>query len=187
MDFVGVVNHLFRVEMIQNWFYVSSSNEARSKWRKAECDRSKICIDRHSSLRIGYFKSPQSGIRDTPFGSGLQVVSIRYFNLCGTRSSFTLTSFVWTRYVESISKYPKVSLGRGSPWSRGNARARRPGGPGFESRLGQIVFRHRGLKRLFYQVRDLFSLRNIRLFNRIVIKKKRSSRGGEEPYSRWMY
>ena len=86
-----------------NGFYVSSSNEARSKRRKAECHRSRMCIDRLTfHYKIGYFKSPQSGIQDTPFGSGLQVVSVHYFNLCVTPSCFTRSCFVQTRYVEAI-------------------------------------------------------------------------------------
>ena len=91
----------------QVWFYVSSSNKARSKRRKAEYHWSKICIDRLPlHYKIGYFKSPQSGIWDTPFGSGLKVVSIHYFNLCGTRSCFTHSCFIRTRYVNSNPSYP---------------------------------------------------------------------------------
>ena len=87
-------------------FYVSSSNEARSTPRKAKCHRSKIHIDRLPlHYKIGYFKSPQSGIRDTPFRNGLKVVSIHYFNLCGTQSCFTWSCFVRTRYVEASVRF----------------------------------------------------------------------------------
>ena len=39
---------------------------------------------------------------DTPFRSGLQVVSIRYFNFCSTQSCFTQSCFVQTRYVKAV-------------------------------------------------------------------------------------